>query len=173
MITSSRESGFTLVELLIVMVIIAAVASLAGAGFSQLRLSSRLTGYSQEMVSTVHGARSEAIKRNASVRVCVSADGATCVTTGGWQQGWIMLDSDDNLIDRSVALQTGFEFKAVDLGGGSEVREIRFDRTGLAVPAALFTLCRKTPSAGHQEREVLISPTGQTTISVTYNGLCT
>ncbi|MBK7989954.1 MAG: GspH/FimT family pseudopilin [Comamonadaceae bacterium] len=31
---------------------------------------------------------SEAIKRNSRVVLCTSSDGSTCVTSGGWQQGW-------------------------------------------------------------------------------------
>ncbi len=70
-----RNGGFTLIELMIVLVIVAIVLVLVPPGMAQLSLSTNLKSYSHEMLSSVYLARSEAIKRNAPATLCVSTDG--------------------------------------------------------------------------------------------------
>jgi type IV fimbrial biogenesis protein FimT len=47
-----------------------------------------------QLVSTLHIARSEAVTRNSQVTVCTSDDGATC-SDGEWHDGWIFFPDAD------------------------------------------------------------------------------
>ena len=89
--------GFTLVELLMVLAVIGILLSFAVPSFNALLGSSKLTAASNALLSSMHLARSEAIKRNGRVMLCKSADGRSCATAGGWEQGWIVFhDANDN-----------------------------------------------------------------------------
>lgn len=81
--------GFTLIEILIVLVIVGVLATLAAPSFSELVISNRLTGQANSLHSALAVARSEAIKRSRP----------TCVVRTGtnWEGGWqVLVDNDSN-----------------------------------------------------------------------------
>lgn len=85
-----KHSGFTLVEL---MITIAIVGILLMVGLPSLKSSmqgSQLIATSNELLSALHLARSEAIKRNARVSICSSSNGAACSVSADWKNGWIV-----------------------------------------------------------------------------------
>jgi len=84
-------SGMTLVELMIVLAIVAILATIAVPSFQKQIASSRLVSTTNNLVSTLTQARNEAIRQGKRVTVCRSSDGTACTTaTGtGWEIGWI------------------------------------------------------------------------------------
>jgi type IV fimbrial biogenesis protein FimT len=88
--------GFTLVELMVTISVLAVLMAVGIPSFQGVIASSRVTTATNDFMATLAQARSNAIRRGARVTVCKSADGATCVTTGGWEQGWIMFNDDDH-----------------------------------------------------------------------------
>lgn len=157
-------AGFTLIELMIVLVILAVVLVFALPGFSNIFLGTRLTNYSNEIVSSVHLARGEAIKRNADITLCASADGATCSAANAWGAGWIVLDTDDRVVSSNAAVAPGFLVVEA-----SNINTLVFDGSGLVSTAATFKICRQSPSIGSQEREVLVTNIGRTSVSTNNN----
>lgn len=94
--TQSKGAGFTLVELLVVMLLMAIFLSLAMPSLAGMANSMRLTTATNSLFSSLLFARSEAIKRNSRVVVCKSASGNACIGTGGWEQGWIVFHDPNN-----------------------------------------------------------------------------
>ncbi len=168
------SAGFTLIELMVAVAILAVLAALAAPSFNEAILSNRLASYANSFVASVQLARSEAIKRNATVVMCRSADGVSCATTGTWQQGWILWrDSDndatvdaDEVIQKQQAISPDYHFTA-------GVYTLDFLGTGLVAggPVA-FTLCRAAPEAGRQERALQLWPTGRLSVTKTTSGSC-
>ncbi len=78
--------GFTLLEAMIVVAIIAILASLAGPSFSSLLQKNRLAAASSALQVSLSLARSEAVKRGADSRVTVAASTAA----GAWTNGWVV-----------------------------------------------------------------------------------
>jgi type IV fimbrial biogenesis protein FimT len=91
-------AGFTLIELMIGIAIAAIILTLGIPSFSEVIRNNRIAVQSNELVSALHLARSEAIKRSATVRVCSSTDGATCANNASWATGWVVLDVAGNVL---------------------------------------------------------------------------
>lgn len=93
------QNGFTLGELLMSIMVIGISVSVAIPGFQTAMNNSRRTTVVNELVTTMHMARSEAITRNVQVTVCPSSDGLNCAAVA-WEDGWIYFADDDG--DRTV-----------------------------------------------------------------------
>ena len=90
----NHESAFTLIELMIAIAVAAVVLTLGVPSFNRVIERNHLTTHINGLVSTLHFARSEAIRRNKEITVCHSSDGATC-SGAGYEDGWIIF-FDDN-----------------------------------------------------------------------------
>ncbi|MBI5438476.1 MAG: GspH/FimT family pseudopilin [Nitrosomonadales bacterium] len=96
--SKQRQTGLTMVELMIVVTIAAILASIAAPSFNDLINNTRLTSTMSQLTSDLNRARSEAIKRNSRVLVCVRAgtDAApVCGAGTNWQNGWVVCSDKD------------------------------------------------------------------------------
>lgn len=162
---SAWQRGFTLIELMVTIAVMAVLLGIAIPSFTDVTLGSKLRSQANDLVAGATLARSEAIKRNQTVTFCASANGATCVASGGWQQGWIVRSSGGTVIMAHPAVASGF------LITGS-VHSITFQPTGVGATQTALTVCRATPSMGSQERVVTISLTGRTSVTKTTTASC-
>lgn len=86
--SGTRQHGFTLNEALTTLAVLGISLSLAIPGLESLaRDNARATAVNQ-LVATMHMARSEAITRNTPVAVCPSSNLRSCTGTT-WESGWI------------------------------------------------------------------------------------
>lgn len=164
---SNSSRGFTLIELMVVLVILGVMLSLVIPGFVELRLTNKLKSYANQLVASVYLARSEAIKRNVPVALCVSSDGSSCAGSGDWEQGWIVVAPDGTVIERVPALFAGFKVTTTP-----SVDTLTFQPTGVANTAGVFKVCRQSPTVGRQERTVSVIATGRPTVATTTAGSC-
>ena len=72
---AGRAAGFTLLEMMIVIVIMGILMAIALPAFRSFLQSDRLLTEQNQLVMSLQYARSEAIKEDASVWVCASSDG--------------------------------------------------------------------------------------------------
>jgi type IV fimbrial biogenesis protein FimT len=94
-----NKDGFTLVELMVVIAILAITFSLSIPAYKDLLLRQKINGQANQLFSIIYLARSEAIKRSSVVTICKSGNGQTCGAQ--WSEGWLMFaDQDaDGLLD--------------------------------------------------------------------------
>lgn len=86
----NKNSGFTLIELMVTLSIAAILMGIAVPSFQTTIKSNRIVTQTNQLVTALNLARSEAIKRGVQVTVCKSADRATCTTNGNWDQSWLV-----------------------------------------------------------------------------------
>ena len=166
-----KQSGATLLELMVVLAVSAILLGVGVPSFVALTNGSRLTSATNELVSSLHLARSEAIKRNSRVVMCTSATGASCVASGGWQQGWLVfhdpnnnavLDSGETVIVARQAFPAGLK-----LNGNEWISKyISYTPSGATrtisgvLQVGTLTLCNEIDASGNA-RLVIISSTGR------------
>lgn len=165
---SPDQRGFTLIELMITLAVLAILLAVSVPSFTDMTLGSKLRSQANDLVAGTVLARSEAIKRNQTVTLCASNDGATC--TGTWVNGWIVRSSGGAVIQAYGAAPSGFLITSVQAS-------FTFQPTGVGVTPApadpTFVVCRASPSVGGQERKVTITLTGRASVQRTNNATCT
>ncbi len=162
-----HERGFTLIEMLITILIGSILLVIGVPSFRDAALGSSLSNIANDLNSSIQLARSEAIKRNTQVTLCMTADGSSCALSGSWEQGWIVLQSTTVLQYQQPSLiPTGFKVLRT-VGTGAMV----FQPIGVGASAATFKVCRLTP-LGSQERIVTVSATGSASVTTTETGSC-
>ena len=75
---AGRQRGFTLVELMVVIAVIAVIAGIALPSFRDLTRRSQLTSAANELSAAIQAAKMESIRTNSKVELCPSTDGSTC-----------------------------------------------------------------------------------------------
>lgn len=112
--------GWTLVESMVVLSIVAVMAAWALPSFLSAIQQTRLAAATHEFMSAISLARSEAIKRNARTVLCVAVSESGCASTGHWNQGWLLfedvnsngsLDTSENIIRYQSALHADLVIK--------------------------------------------------------------
>ena len=107
----NKQTGLTIVELMIVLTVIAVISSLAYPSFQQTLRINRVQTQTTQMMGTLMMARSEAAKSNQPVVVCRSDDGASCATgSGHWTSGSLVFRD----IDGTGTLSAGDEIVRVN-----------------------------------------------------------
>jgi len=151
--------GFTLVELMVSIAVLAVLLGMAVPAFNNAALSGKLSGFASSLVASTQLARSEAIKRNQTVQLCASSDDTCDDPADGWSAGWIVILDDGSVVQRQEAIPSDFLIDEKD------------DKTTLDFPAAVigattaeFTICRATP-VGKQNRVVAVTASGNTRVA--------
>lgn len=98
-----HSSGFTAIELMVVVAIVAVLAALAGPSFRDLMDGFRVRAATEELTNTIYYARSEAVKRGGFVSVRKNCGTGTAEE---WQCGWIVFTdaNDDGILNGTDAI---------------------------------------------------------------------
>ena len=94
---SLHNSGFTLMEMVIVLAIIAIIASLAIPNAGDYVDNNRLAAAASDLAVAMQTARSESVGRNAPVTICASTQNGTQCRDASerWEKGWLIFVDDD------------------------------------------------------------------------------
>ncbi|MEY4978201.1 MAG: hypothetical protein RLZZ352_471 [Pseudomonadota bacterium] len=171
------SQGWTLVEAMVVVAIVAIMAAWAVPSFVGVVQQARLSATTHEFVSAIALTRSEAIKRNARVVMCVADGDAACSTTGQWHQGWLVFeDSNRNgLRDQDevvIRWQAALSAQLVVKGNSTVSRYIAYRGDGQShlllggFQAGTITICHRS-SSDADGRSVILNAVGRARVSIT------
>lgn len=171
-----QQSGVTLAEVMVTVVVIAIMSAVAIPTFSSVFHSNRLSSYSSSFISSAQLARGEALKTNATVTLCVSSSGVTCTNSStGLQVGWIVfrdingngaVDNGDSIIQVQEALSSDYRMNSS--GGNSLV----FQPTGVGSTSSTLIICKATPSVDTNQRLIVLNSTGRVSVSSILSNSC-
>jgi type IV fimbrial biogenesis protein FimT len=149
MLCKRRDAGgFTMTELIVVMVIIGILAAIGAPTFKYVTASNRIASEINGLLGDMQFARSEAVKEGQTVTVCSSsAPYTSCTGAGGsaWQHGWIVfLDANGNQqVDAGEAIlrvQPAFSGTDTFLSNPNTYVAATYNRMGYAPTGSTTTL---------------------------------
>jgi type IV fimbrial biogenesis protein FimT len=154
--------GFTLIELMMVLVVLAITLSVAIPMFVQLLHTNQLRQEAHRLLETINLARSEAVKRNVPVSICPSDMAVTgeAVCTGTYAGGWIVFSNADK--DKVVDAPAD---QVLQVFGGLPRGYQLTNRSGTR---AAFELINYLPDgSSHSNRTLLVCPPPHATTNAT------
>jgi type IV fimbrial biogenesis protein FimT len=161
-----RDSGYTLVELLVALAVAAVLVTVAVPGFAGLLAEQRVITTTNRFISALHLARTEAVRRGGRVTLCASADGLACGSSAGYGGGWLVVDGPapgQPLTSATEVLRVFGPTGGVSVeGNGSMAAYVSFlpsgetRQLGGALQMGTVTVCD-----GRRGRRVVISRTGR------------
>lgn len=154
-----RSNGFTVFEVLTVLVIMGILTTIAIPAFRAMAQGSQVTSAVNDLVSSFNYARNEAITMGAVVTACKSNDAQNCDTSAtGWQQGWIVYLLDD-VGDMQILRVYGGADGPVVMEGNFHVRNrLRYEASGFMPGVSNGTI---TAISGNRQVNIIISNTGR------------
>lgn len=164
-------SGFTLLELMVVVTIAAILMAIAIPSFNEAIRNNRLTTYANDLVTAMNVARSEAVKRG--VPVFVRSSGAN------WENGWdVFIDINgnsafnagvDTLIRTYPTLQNGYTLR----GNAAFPVFIRFGSNGQSNAAGFFMVCddrdNNATAEANTSRLIMVNALGRVSMGIDTN----
>lgn len=168
-----KNSGFTLVELLITLAVAAVLLTTAVPSMTSMIVNNRITTQANDFIGAIQYARSESLRRSSFVTICPSSNGTSCAVLSGsshnWAIGYIIFTDDDG--DGTVDAGDDeiiriFEELAGETTFVGDATNLRYMPTGYqnGTSTAAFTLSASN-CTGDKERVININSIGRPTIS--------
>ena len=172
--STSKVRGFTLVELMVVIAMVAILASLATPSWTQLLARNAIRTAVNDLGASLIFARAEAIRLNSSVTVCASSDAINCSNIG-FENGWIVrTGAQTNDPVNQQLLQDTIPRKYVRINSSGASSPI-FTYLPNGLPSSAFAgvtigVCPTDSSLNSLVRNMVISRAGR--VRITQPGAC-
>jgi len=165
--TPNQEWGLSVVELMIALSVASIMVTTAVPSYSAVVHKNRISAVTTQLYVSLDTARSVALKKRSSVRVCPSADGSSCRDDGDWSDGWLIFEdvNANNTPDTAEIIQLvdGFDGD-INIQADATVSDfVQFQPTGAAIGSGGnsgdFRLCHSNSNAF--SRVVNVSASGR------------
>ncbi|NUO73963.1 MAG: prepilin-type N-terminal cleavage/methylation domain-containing protein [Frateuria sp.] len=178
----ATQRGFTLIELMVAVMVLAILAGIALPNFRDFIRRNAVTSQSNAMLADLQYARNDAITRRVVTEICGSTAGTACTGSNAFEGGWVVyretapgpaaaFGSADEVLRVTQAKQ-GISIRLVD-DTGTAVNDVGFSQQGsvLGDKPLHFLIC-SVPTGGSvgqstdrvQGAELLLSASGRPTI---------
>ena len=165
------SKGFTLLELMVTLAVSAILMFVAVPSFVSFIRNSQMTTQANAFFTDLSLTKSEAVKRNARVSICASADSITCSGSTNWATGWIVftdasgasgvLDGADELL----RVHDEIKGEATLISNGDAY--VQFTPSGYAstytdaAATEIFFTLDHSNCTGDQKRVISVAPFGR------------
>ena len=175
----SERLGFSLIELMVVLVVAGIVLAIGVPSFNSQVKNSRLTSAINQVVAAMHLSRSEASKRRIPVVMCTSSnslegDGASCDGIASWKDGWLVFadlnsndtfDGADEIINRQGPQSDGLNVGAsAELDDSITYLPSGFAKLPLNMTAGRYIVYCAKPEDNRYTRVLSVSNSGRPNI---------
>jgi type IV fimbrial biogenesis protein FimT len=153
--------GFSLIELLVTMAMIAILLAIAVPTFSDLRINQKVASNASDLFASTIQARNEAMRLSRQVTIAPT-------DASSWNNGWqVFVDMDrngsldsgtDTLVTTAPAITENITI--TNGAGTTPTASISFDSRGFLVGVSNTKFIFKS-AVTQRERQVIISPTGR------------
>lgn len=161
-----RPQGFTLIELIIFLAIVAILFRFGTPAFQDLTMENRMATQINMMVSSFNLARSEAVKRHQNVVLCPNNAGQ-CAKQPYWHNGWLMFvdnnfdrefDADEEIIYIEAAKEN------IEITSSRYRRRVVFRTLGSSAGSnASFIFCDQRGTS--EARAIILSNSGRARVA--------
>lgn len=170
---SSKQQGFTLIELMVTIAILGVVLAIAIPSYRAIQSRNAIRTFVNDYTASIYFARSEAVRQNAQVTVCPSNNGTNC-TDSQLAAGWIVIVGAANAVNPPI-LQDNLPQNAIRTqfaNNAQAERAITFLPNGQrrAANANELRVCSVDADLGAQSRNLAVATTGR--IQLTQPGAC-
>jgi type IV fimbrial biogenesis protein FimT len=165
--------GFTLIELMVAVAMVAILSAVAAPSFSEMMIRSAIRSASSDLGSALNLARAEAIRIGARVSVCPRTAPADMACGSDWGQGWLVFreagttdigtyEGADRLLREHAGIHRDLTLTRTT-GAGA----ITFTPSGALQPNGVISIARLALRAPHQKgRDLEVSVIGRLTTKV-------
>lgn len=184
----NREYGFTLIEMMVTVSVLAILVSLAAPSFREILNRNRAGAISNEFANSINKARVEAVNRNVCVSICRSTlvpstntSQPQCNSGTDWNSGWIAFvnaacdDTTDEPAAADLVLASGpFNADFSLISNGTNQTKLMFAPVGQlrAGDVGRFNLQYQPVGASYPaNRGICVSRLGRTFL-VAHGGAC-
>lgn len=143
-------AGFTLIELMVTCAVLGILAVVGLPAMNWLVNAGRLQGHASDISAALQMARSEAVRRNASVSVCGSSNGTAC--DGNWANLLTVVASSNEVL-QVTAVRPPVQMSAT-------ANSITYRANGFTT-AASFTVCIPTTAPRQNQRILSVTAAGR------------
>lgn len=149
------QRGLTLLELMLALALLGLLAAAAGPPLQALRQRHELRQAQGALQMALLQLRSEALRRQALVRLCVADARGGCAAQGDWTQGWLLWadtdgDGQPGRAEPLLAQQAAWPAALRLRGNATVARGLRAGADGLIGPAGTLTVCHLDLQEGQQ-----------------------
>jgi type IV fimbrial biogenesis protein FimT len=144
------SSGFTVIELVVTVAIVAVLASLAGPSFNEYLATQRIKNASFDLVAALSFSRSEALKRNANVNVCASGT--------DWASGWAIRIGAADCTGTELRAQNAFS--GITLTNSADLTALAYGNDGRATASTTFKISLATAISSVKCRFITLDLSG-------------
>jgi type IV fimbrial biogenesis protein FimT len=168
-----RASGFTILELMITVAVLAILLGIAVPSFSAMIRQNRLAAQTNDLLTAAAVARSEAVKRGSLVTLC-PANGNNCSGNAQWDGGWLVitddgpnvgtLDAGEIVVQRWPAATE----QRLIVRNEDSLTSISYRGSGtttIAAPGTEFTITNATCTNPNGVRTIEVTPSGRTSVT--------
>ena len=145
---SRRARGFTLIELMTTVTVMAVALAIAAPSLAAFVRNSKVRSAQSELVASMMLARSEAAKRGVTVALAATAPATGDEFSAGWKV-WVD-DNGNGSFDTGETLirnYPGYPAGSVVLSTTGGVRRVSFAPTGFASASVTFKVCGSSDTA--------------------------
>ena len=163
-----NQIGFTVVEILIAIAILAILTALAFPSLQQFMARNELVGTSNVLITGINLARTEAVTRSTAVAICPSTDGASC-SGGDWESGFLVFVDDDNNSNLNgseelIRAESGYANPAMTIAGSGGINNgFTFSADGIRSAVAGTETIDLNHDVATNGIQITVNNTGQTT----------